>query len=117
MKMPYTEALMESIPKLDDHSHTRLQAIAGRPPDLVNPPPGCRFAPRCAYVRDKCLKEEPQLVPTADRPRAPLPLLVPGRLARVPGEASRAGGAPRRGDRPATTPTLVTGVDDHRRMI
>ena len=48
MKMPYTEALMASIPKLDDPTHTRLTTIPGRPPDLVNPPAGCRFAPRCA---------------------------------------------------------------------
>ena len=61
MKMPYTEALMQSIPKIDDPSHTRLLAIGGRPPDLVNPPLGCRFAPRCLYVRDKCLTDEPPL--------------------------------------------------------
>ena len=48
MKMPYTKSLMRSIPKLEDPSHTRLLTIAGRPPDLVNPPTGCRFAPRCA---------------------------------------------------------------------
>ena len=61
MKMPYTEALMQSIPKIDDPSHTRLLAIGGRPPDLVNPPQGCRFAPRCMYTREKCLTEEPPL--------------------------------------------------------
>ena len=44
MKMPYTEALLHSIPKLEDPSHTRLNVIAGRPPDLVNPPKGCRFS-------------------------------------------------------------------------
>ena len=68
MRMPYTEALMESIPKLADHSHTRLRAIGGRPPDLVNPPKGCRFAARCAYVRDKCLTQEPPLIADADHP-------------------------------------------------
>ena len=62
MKMPYTEALMESIPKLDQPSHTRLRSIPGRPPDLVNPPPGCPFAPRCAYARDRCREERPELV-------------------------------------------------------
>ena len=67
MKMPYTEALMASIPKLEDPSHSRLQTIPGRPPDLVNPPPGCRFAPRCAYARDRCHAEEPPL----DAGRAP----------------------------------------------
>ncbi len=68
MKMPYTEALMESIPKLGDHSHTRLRAIPGRPPDLVHPPRGCRFAPRCPYVRERCVAEEPPLVALDDNP-------------------------------------------------
>ena len=63
MKMPYTEALLQSIPKLSDKSHTRLQVISGRPPPLINPPPGCRFAPRCPYVQDKCRQEEPPLIP------------------------------------------------------
>lgn len=62
MKMPYTQALLRSIPKLDDPSHTRLSTIAGRPPDLVNPPRGCRFAPRCAYAQELCHEQEPPLV-------------------------------------------------------
>jgi peptide/nickel transport system ATP-binding protein len=62
MKMPYTKALMRSIPKMADPSHTRLATIPGRPPDLVHPPKGCRFAPRCAYALDRCHKEEPPLV-------------------------------------------------------
>jgi oligopeptide/dipeptide ABC transporter ATP-binding protein len=62
MRMPYTEALLESIPKLDDPSHTRLRAIAGRPPDLINPPKGCRFSPRCPYVQERCLTEAPPLL-------------------------------------------------------
>jgi oligopeptide/dipeptide ABC transporter ATP-binding protein len=63
MRMPYTEALMNSIPRISNVSHTRLQAIPGRPPDLVNPPAGCRFAPRCPYVQEVCREEEPPLVP------------------------------------------------------
>lgn len=62
VRMPYTEALLESIPKLSDPSHTRLTAIGGRPPNLVSPPRGCRFAPRCRYVQQRCLEEEPPLV-------------------------------------------------------
>ena len=62
MRMPYTEALLKSIPKLEQPSHTRLAAIPGRPPDLVHPPTGCRFAPRCPYAREKCAQEEPPLV-------------------------------------------------------
>jgi peptide/nickel transport system ATP-binding protein len=68
MKMPYTEALLHSIPKLEDRSHTRLNAIPGRPPDLVNPPKGCRFAPRCQYAQDRCHAEEPPLVEATDDP-------------------------------------------------
>jgi peptide/nickel transport system ATP-binding protein len=61
MKMPYTEALVQSIPKLADKSHTRLRVIGGRPPQLVNPAVGCRFAPRCPYAQEKCVLEEPPL--------------------------------------------------------
>ncbi len=68
MKMPYTEALLASIPKMADPSHTRLSVIGGRPPDLVHPPIGCRFAPRCPYARDKCQNEEPPLIATDDDP-------------------------------------------------
>jgi oligopeptide/dipeptide ABC transporter ATP-binding protein len=65
MKMPYTEALVNSIPKVDSASHTRLEVIPGRPPNLLNPPVGCKFAPRCKYVRPKCLEEEPPLIEAA----------------------------------------------------
>ena len=64
MKMPYTEALLRSIPKLADASHTRLATILGRPPALIDPPTGCSFAPRCAYAQDRCREEEPPLMPS-----------------------------------------------------
>ena len=62
MRMPYTEALIKSIPKMEHSSHTRLLAITGRPPDLINPPRGCNFAPRCPYAQDQCFEEEPPLL-------------------------------------------------------
>lgn len=68
MAMPYTEALLNSIPRLSDPSHTRLDAIGGAPPDLVSPPPGCAFAPRCRYAQDICRNERPPLVPRDDDP-------------------------------------------------
>jgi peptide/nickel transport system ATP-binding protein len=58
---PYTEALLKSIPKLNQPSHTKLEAITGRPPDLVDPPVGCKFAARCPYAQSRCLEEEPAL--------------------------------------------------------
>jgi peptide/nickel transport system ATP-binding protein len=58
---PYTEALLKSIPKLAQPSHTRLDAISGRPPDLVSPPVGCKFAARCGFAQPKCIAEEPPL--------------------------------------------------------
>jgi oligopeptide/dipeptide ABC transporter ATP-binding protein len=62
VRMPYTQALLASIPKLDEPRRTRLQAIPGRPPNLADPPPGCRFAPRCPYAQDRCHAEAPPLV-------------------------------------------------------
>ena len=62
MRHPYTEALLKSIPKLADPSHTRLLAIPGRPPDLVSPPVGCKFAARCPMAQPRCREEEPSLV-------------------------------------------------------
>ena len=62
VRMPYTEALLKSIPKLEQPSHTRLQIIGGRPPDLISPPSGCRFAPRCPYAQPRCHTEPPPLV-------------------------------------------------------
>lgn len=67
---PYTEALLKSIPRLSDPSHTRLQAIPGRPPQLVNPPTGCSFAPRCQYAQDRCHAQTPPTVQLAQKDHA-----------------------------------------------
>jgi oligopeptide/dipeptide ABC transporter ATP-binding protein len=61
MAMPYTEALLHSMPRMANPSHTRLNAIEGRPPDLLYPPAGCPFAPRCPYAQEKCHREKPPL--------------------------------------------------------
>ena len=61
MRHPYTQALLRSIPKTSQAKHSRLQAISGRPPDLINPPAGCKFAPRCPYAQEQCHEEEPDL--------------------------------------------------------
>jgi len=57
---PYTEGLLNSIPS-DKKPGERLTPIARSPPNLMNPPPGCRFAPRCPYAVDKCVADVPEL--------------------------------------------------------
>ena len=61
MRMPYTEALLAAIPKLDSPPHTPLPAIAGRPPDQTRPSKGCSFEPRCRYADDVCREVKPPL--------------------------------------------------------
>ena len=61
-KMPYTWGLLRSIPRLDETRKAKLVPIEGLPPDLIAPPPGCKFEPRCQYRRDVCHEKEPDLV-------------------------------------------------------
>ena len=61
-KMPYTQALMESIPRLDRKVGDRLPAIGGTPPDPTLDRTSCGFADRCKFATDKCRTEHPDLV-------------------------------------------------------
>jgi oligopeptide/dipeptide ABC transporter ATP-binding protein len=61
MRHPYTQALLGSIPRLESDATKPLLSIPGLPPDLTNPPQGCRFAARCQFATEKCLAEEPPL--------------------------------------------------------
>ena len=65
-RMPYTAALLSSIPRVTDPPHRKLDAIEGRPPDLINPPPGCPFAPRCKRAEAECAVQVPVLEGSAD---------------------------------------------------
>ncbi len=60
---PYTQGLIRSIPRIDlDSKHkTRLETIGGSVPILINPAPGCRFAPRCRYAMSLCTEKQPVL--------------------------------------------------------
>jgi peptide/nickel transport system ATP-binding protein len=78
-RMPYTRALLEGSPKVSNPSHTRLLAIPGRPPNLLDLPAGCAFAPRCAYATDICRVQRPELEPAEESGHAfacwnPLPV-------------------------------------------
>ncbi|MBI2314313.1 MAG: ABC transporter ATP-binding protein [Betaproteobacteria bacterium] len=59
---PYTAGLLRSVPRLDVPRGRRLETIEGLPPNLLDPPAGCRFAARCAARQDACEKEAPPLV-------------------------------------------------------
>ena len=63
---PYTLGLLASVPRLDERERARLEAIEGLPPNLVNLPKGCSFAPRCRFAYERCLEEEPSLSEVAD---------------------------------------------------
>lgn len=56
---PYTLGLLNSVPRLDEKRHAELRTIEGAPPDLLHPPTGCRFMPRCFYAHNKCREEPP----------------------------------------------------------
>jgi oligopeptide/dipeptide ABC transporter ATP-binding protein len=62
---PYTLGLLRSVPRLDEPRRAKLQPISGQPPDLSRLPPGCSFAPRCAYVVERCRHEVPPLDPVS----------------------------------------------------
>jgi len=61
VRMPYTQALLEAIPRLERPPHSPLPVVGGRPPDLSALPAGCSFAPRCRHAADDCLAAEPPL--------------------------------------------------------
>ena len=61
MRHPYTQGLLGAIPRLESDSRRALVSIPGLPPDLTNPPPGCRFAPRCPRATEQCVAQEPPL--------------------------------------------------------
>ena len=67
---PYTWSLLRSLPRVDERGHQKLISIAGLPPDLSNPPPGCKFHPRCKFRIDRCFTEEPNLEDVGEGQRA-----------------------------------------------
>jgi peptide/nickel transport system ATP-binding protein len=61
---PYTEALIAAVPVPDPTARRTKIVIKGEVPSPINPPPGCRFHPRCPYAQETCRKQEPELVTT-----------------------------------------------------
>lgn len=65
-KHEYTKGLLRSIPKIDAEKHEKLIPIDGTPVDMLNPPAGCPFAPRCGKCMKICLKEMPEFTEISD---------------------------------------------------
>src|SRR2546425_8835752 len=65
-KHPYTQGLIKAFPSING-PRVRMTSIPGQPPDLLNPPSGCRFNPRCPYVMDVCKRVEPMLEEHGER--------------------------------------------------
>ena len=63
---PYTQGLLDSVPRLDEDRKLRLESIEGMPPDLMELPGGCSFRPRCRFAVDRCAEETPPLMPVDD---------------------------------------------------
>lgn len=59
---PYTQALLAAVPVPDPHARRQKTLPKGEIPNPINPPPGCRFHPRCPYAKDLCSTQEPKLV-------------------------------------------------------
>ena len=63
---PYTQGLLNSVPRLDEDRKQHLESIDGMPPDLMDLPTGCAFQPRCKLAVGRCLEEVPPLMPVSD---------------------------------------------------
>jgi oligopeptide/dipeptide ABC transporter ATP-binding protein len=83
---PYTWSLLRSIPRLDAVRHDKLLTISGMPPDMTNPPPGCKFHPRCRFRVERCLQEEPPLEEVDPDQRARCWVLMKNALAQEPAQ-------------------------------
>jgi len=84
MRVPYTQALLAAIPKIDMPPHTTLPVIPGRPPDLARRIHGCAFAERCNRVAERCRIERPPLLAFEEPDHQAacwIPLNVPRRLS------------------------------------
>ena len=67
---PYTKGLLRSMPRVDAESYERLIPIEGSPVDMLNPPEGCPFAPRCEHCMKICLKKMPPYVEVGEKHRS-----------------------------------------------
>ncbi|MDJ0390741.1 ABC transporter ATP-binding protein [Roseomonas sp. E05] len=108
---PYSWALVNAVPRLDAPVGARLTSIEGTPPDALNPPPGCRFEPRCPFRISRCAQEHPPLLEVAPGRRARCWVTADGRALPRPTVPAAAAAEP---PRMAEAPLLEAhGVEKH----
>ncbi len=90
---PYTSALLESVPRVDRKREEGLNSITGTPPDLIAPPMGCAFAPRCRHAMNVCRRLSPPRAEFGDGQFAMCWLHHPARAAAAPGAGTGGAGA------------------------
>ena len=89
---PYTVGLLRSMPRVDAESYERLIPIEGTPVDMLNPPKGCPFAPRCEHAMKICLQKMPPYVELGNQHRSACWLRVQEQLEREKGEKKEVDG-------------------------
>ena len=89
---PYTMGLLRSMPRVDAESYERLIPIEGTPVDMLNPPEGCPFAPRCEHAMKICLQKMPPYVELGNQHRSACWLRVQEQLEREKGEKKEVDG-------------------------
>jgi peptide/nickel transport system ATP-binding protein len=108
---PYAWALVNAVPRLDSPPGAGLTSIEGAPPDALNPPAGCRFAPRCPFKIAKCETDHPPLMEVAPGRRARCWVTADGRPLPPPPVAAEAAA---RAPEPGAPPLLeATGLVKH----
>ena len=91
---PYTWGLLKSIPRLDSPRDEELVPIPGRPPSLINTPPGCSFHPRCPYARESHKQVDPMLEPVGGDAWHTVACLLPSEKRKELWTALRSGDKP-----------------------
>ena len=84
---PYTKALLAAVPVPDVRRRRTRYRIGGDIPTLIDPAPGCRFAPRCPFVQDRCREADPPLVPAPGTPGHQVACVRAEEVAAIPPEA------------------------------
>ncbi len=109
---PYTKALLAAVPVPDVGRRRTRYRIGGDIPTLIDPVPGCRFAPRCPFVQDRCREADPPLAPAPGAPGHEVACLRAEEVAAIPPEALLTTAEPGRAGPDPNDSTAVSALSD-----